>query len=139
MKRLMMKCLGVACCALAMGCSDAATASDGTTGDAGAPAEEASTACGAADWADVDAVLVQSCQSCHGPKPAAGAPMSLVTPADLKAASLTMRGIDEAHYSVKRMAAGSMPPGGGAAGKVAAIQKWIDDGYPDPASCDAGK
>ncbi len=96
--------------------------------------------CGAPEWTAVQAVLVSDCQGCHGRTPAAGAPMSLVTPGDLKAHGRDASSMNEAQLSVHRIAIGQMPPPPihNVSSKASVLQKWIDNGYPEPVPCDAG-
>jgi hypothetical protein len=91
---------------------------------------------------DVDKVLASSCRSCHGATPAYGAPMSLVTYADLTAAAVTdpnkrvyelveARVHDDAHPMPQ-------PPNARLSdGDLAAIDAWVQAGAPKgSASCE---
>lgn len=76
---------------------------------------------------------MNACVSCHGATPSGGAPMSLTSDTALKATSPL--GGTYAERSVLRMqdAKSPMPPGGPSptqAQDLAALQKWIADGYP---------
>ena len=59
---------------------------------------------------DVADVLASKCWSCHGAKPAGGAPMSLAGYDQLVAASITDPNSSNAALSVARMQAMNMPP-----------------------------
>lgn len=90
---------------------------------------------------DVLTVLQSQCASCHGDPPVGGAPMSLLTYADLTAKSKSDPSKTVAEVSVLRMqdAARPMPPGGGAsASDIAAIQRFIDGGFMMGTCDDAG-
>ncbi len=104
--------------AAALGCYGATT--DTPNGNGAVPAD---VPC------DVATVL-SKCTSCHGSTPTGGAPMSLMSTADMKAPSASDPSKTNAEVSVARMQAGTMPPGGGAQGDVATLQAWIDAGYP---------
>lgn len=120
-------------CAAAAGCY---LAGDGKNGDA----SDAGSADGYVDPSttglpcDVVAVLQGQCWSCHGPTPANGAPMSLVTYADLTAKSTADMTKTNAERCVARMqdASNPMPPGtsGGSAQDIATLQQWIAAGSP---------
>ena len=94
---------------------------------------------------DVSQLLQQRCQNCHGVNTQFGAPMSLVTHADLLAAAVTGSG-SVAERSVTRMQATTerMPPPPNvvaSAAEVAVLQGWIDAGMPARAAgetCDGG-
>ena len=80
---------------------------------------------------DVAATLQTYCVSCHGSSPKYGAPMPLVTYADLSATS--PKGGSYAERSLARMkdAAAPMPPGGGVpAGEVSGFEAWVTAGIP---------
>jgi hypothetical protein len=82
---------------------------------------------------DVAAVIDNHCSGCHSDPPTAGAPTPLLTPEELMAPSVTEPTKNMAEVSVERMQApmGTMPPAGGAtAEEIAALQTWIDAGYP---------
>ncbi len=79
------------------------------------------------------AILI--CQSCHGTTPAAGAPMSLVSRADLMADSPQYPGQTEAQRAVARMQGNPsiMPPAPASPSPqtdIDAINAWIAAGYP---------
>jgi hypothetical protein len=79
---------------------------------------------------DIAAILSSYCTSCHGSPPTAGAPMSLLTYAELTA---TKNGQSYAAISLARMQSTSapMPPGGGvSAAELAAWQAWVSAGTP---------
>jgi hypothetical protein len=75
------------------------------------------------------------CQGCHGPSPTGGAPMSLVSRADLMAQSAQYAGQTQAERCVSRMQGNpsQMPPPPQAASPQAdidVISAWITAGYP---------
>ncbi|MFT3767730.1 MAG: hypothetical protein QM820_19930 [Minicystis sp.] len=82
---------------------------------------------------DVAAVLSAHCTSCHGNPPTGGAPMSLLTYAELTAPSKTDPTKTNAALSVTRMqsAYAPMPPGGGVpAADIATFEAWVTAGTP---------
>ena len=82
---------------------------------------------------DVAAVLQSSCTSCHSNPPVGGAPMPLLSYADLTAKALSDPTKTVAEMCVTRMQSTTspMPPGGGATSTdVTTIQNWITAGYP---------
>lgn len=80
---------------------------------------------------DVAAALSSCAGSCHANPPSGGAPISLVTYADLTADSTAYPGQTEAQRCVARMQDGTMPPGGGVSpNDVLTLQSWISAGYP---------
>ncbi len=82
---------------------------------------------------DVATVLQSSCTSCHSNPPVGGAPMPLLSYADLTAKALSDPTKTVAEMCVSRMqnTASPMPPGGGASSAdVTTIQNWISAGYP---------
>lgn len=89
---------------------------------------------------DVAAVLQSSCTSCHSNPPIGGAPMPLLSYADLTAKALSDPTKTVAEMCVSRMqnTTTPMPPGGGAsATDVTTIQNWITAGYPQ-GTCTGG-
>ncbi len=84
---------------------------------------------------EVANILQQKCQSCHAASPIAGAPMSLVTYADLMAPTKTVptKNVAKAvQERVKMTGAGMMPPSGRLAdAELAAIDAWVTAGTPD--------
>ena len=93
---------------------------------------------------DVQTLLVNRCDTCHGTTPAAGAPRSLVTYADLTKPDPVNTAMTEAQVALARMqsATSPMPPAPAAAAtssEIATLQNWINGGYPS-GSCggDAG-
>lgn len=78
---------------------------------------------------DIAAILSASCTSCHGSPPTAGAPVSLLTYAELTA---TKNGQSYAAISLARMksATAPMPPGGASAADIATWQAWVSAGTP---------
>ncbi|UJR84976.1 hypothetical protein [Sandaracinus amylolyticus] len=83
---------------------------------------------------EVAEMLVAHCSACHGAIPAGGAPMSLITRADLMRASTIDPTQTLAARSVVRMRAATlpMPPTGAPVDDVsiAALEAWIADGMP---------
>lgn len=118
----------VSLAALLLGGIAGACASEDSTDGAGAHVSKSSgLPC------DVAAVIDDRCSGCHSDPPTAGALTPLLTPDDLKAPSTTQPSKTMAEVSVERMQAptGTMPPAGGAtAEEIAALEKWIDAGYP---------
>lgn len=104
------------------------------------PSEPPPGTCTNDPWAMCQAMLVAKCQACHGAKPSAGAPMALVTRADLMAPSKSNPSLNNAQVSLQRMKAGTMPPGGAAASDVQLLEAWITASYPagDPNACADG-
>jgi hypothetical protein len=93
---------------------------------------------------DVQTLLVNRCDSCHGTTPSGGAPRSLVTYANLTSADPADTSMTEAQVALQRMRSPSspMPPSPAAAAtsaEIATLQNWINAGYPS-GSCggDAG-
>ena len=82
---------------------------------------------------DVSDMLAARCQSCHSAEPQFGAPMPLVTRADLLAEAVSGSG-SVAEVSVARMQSEQrMPPPPNepaSAGEIAVLQQWIDAGHP---------
>lgn len=73
---------------------------------------------------DAEQILETRCRTCHGPTPKYGAPMSLVTPADVRARDVK-----------GRINSGTMPPSGPLPdSERRALNAWIDKGAP-AASC----
>ena len=83
---------------------------------------------------DVDAILVASCQSCHGSTPSGGAPMALVTYADLAAPAKTDPSQSVAAMCVTRINSTSAPmpptPPVLSVADVATFQSWVTAGMP---------
>lgn len=104
---------------------------------------------------DVANVLAAQCTSCHASPPIGGAPMSLLSYADLSAASRTMPGLTNVELSIMRMSATTlrMPPApspAASAADIAVLQAWVDGGmrmgtcsvptspYDTPVTCTSG-
>jgi cytochrome c553 len=90
----------------------------------------------------VEAVLVTHCGSCHGNPPTGGAPRALVTYDDLTRAALTNSSLTEAEAALRRMQSTTapMPPAPAprpSSQEIAALESWIDGGYPSEA-CGTG-
>jgi hypothetical protein len=101
----------------------------GTAGVTGTGGASAGVPCA------VQAVFAAHCTSCHGARPTGGAPMSLVTYADLTAPARSDPTRTVASMAVLRMqsAATPMPPAPAqtvASGEIATISSWIAAGYP---------
>lgn len=124
-----------------VGPGDGATSSGGPTpSGSGNPPTGGGTTTPTDLPCDVSALLQAKCTSCHSSPPSGGAPMPLVSYADLTAKSLSDPSKTFAEQSVVRMqnTASPMPPGGGATSSdVQVLQSWITAGYPNGA-CDAG-
>lgn len=112
--------------------------SGGSTGGADAGVPGGSLPC------DVQTLLVNRCDSCHGATPAGGAPRSLVTYANMTMADPANPALTEAQASVARMQSTTspMPPSpasSATSAEIATLQNWINAGYPS-GSCggDAG-
>ncbi len=104
-------------------------AGGGTTGQGGGTTGQGGAAAAEGVPCDVAAVFASACNSCHGANLSGGAPVRLVTYAELTAPS-AIDGKTETERSIARMQAGTMPPGGGApAGEIATLQAWVDDGF----------
>ncbi len=82
---------------------------------------------------DVATFFETKCDTCHTNPPAGGAPVSLLTYADLQAPSRLNPALNEAQESLVRVESTSspMPPGGGlSASDVAVLANWLDAGTP---------
>ncbi|HEY3496788.1 MAG TPA: hypothetical protein VGK73_18950, partial [Polyangiaceae bacterium] len=91
----------------------------------------------------IDAVLASWCRGCHGSPPRAGAPMPLMSYADLTAPARSDPGTAVAVLAVARMQSSDdpMPPGTVPtvpAGEIGLFQAWIDAGLP-PGDCGSGE
>jgi hypothetical protein len=91
---------------------------------------------------DVQSLLSNRCVTCHGTRPLAGVPTSLVSYADLTAPSAANPAQSNAERAVVRMqdTAMPMPPAPGMsvpATEIAALQSWIAAGYPQD-GCGSG-
>jgi cytochrome c553 len=87
---------------------------------------------------DVQSVLQAHCTSCHG-NPPNGAPISLVTYADLAAASPYGGTVAQRAYARMTSATSPMPPGSGVtvpSADIATFKSWLDAGMPT-GSCGA--
>jgi hypothetical protein len=93
---------------------------------------------------DVQAVYWSHCTTCHAATPVGGAPMPLVTRANLIATSTASASQTFAQRTVVRMQSTTspMPPPPGAsvgAGEITIVNNWIAAGYPaGTANCGAG-
>jgi len=84
---------------------------------------------------DVQTLLTNRCQTCHGATPVLGVPTSLVTYAELTGPSKTDPTKTEAEMAMSRMQSTTVPmppkPGTPAtAAEVGTMQAWIAAGYP---------
>jgi len=109
-----------------------ATGAAGTTGAAGMSGTSGATT---GVPCDVQAVFAAHCTTCHGARPSGGAPMSLVTYADLTAPAHSDPTRTVAALAVQRMQSttNQMPPAPAArvaSGEIATISSWIAAGYP---------
>jgi len=114
----------------------------GTTGAGGTTGTGGSSGMGGAGGAtsgglpcNVQAVYQTHCTSCHAATPNNGAPMPLVTRANLTAPSLVDANMTFAQRTVVRMQSTTspMPPPPGAtvsATEIQTVQSWISAGYP---------
>lgn len=131
-----------ACAADSLPAGPRAGEADGGPGlsiDAAGP--DASVASGPSDLpCEVAETLAARCWTCHGSPPAGGAPMSLVSRADLTRPSHTDPASTFAERAVIRMRATTapMPPAGPRAteAEIVALEAWIAAGTP-AGSCDA--
>ncbi len=83
---------------------------------------------------DVDAILVANCQSCHGQAPSGGAPMSLVTYADLTAPAKSDPTQTVAAMCVTRVQSTTAPmpptPPLLSSADITTLQNWVTSGMP---------
>jgi hypothetical protein len=93
---------------------------------------------------EIQTLLVNRCESCHGNTPSGGAPQSLVTYANLTSADPSNPSMTEAQVALQRMQSTTspMPPSpasSATSSEMATLQSWISSGYPS-GSCsdDAG-
>ena len=131
--------LGVSIITL-VGCGSSPAVSTGAMGGTSGGAGGVSGATGLP--CDVETLVATRCDSCHGAMPSGGAPMSLVTLADLTAPSLADPTMNNAQRAAVRVASAStpMPPAPAApltAAEVATLQGWVAAGSP-AGSCGAG-
>jgi hypothetical protein len=92
---------------------------------------------------DVQTLLVNRCDGCHGTTLAAGAPRSLVTYADLIKPDPANLSMTEAQVALLRMQSTTspMPPApasAATAAEIATLQNWISSGYPSGSCGGAG-
>jgi len=90
----------------------------------------------------VATLLQQRCQQCHGTQPALGAPMSLVTYADLRGPARSNPSKSVAEVAVQRMrdTVTPMPPypfPPATTDEAGAVSQWIAAGYPHGPACGA--
>ena len=98
--------LGFAGLLVALGCTEDVTSGTGGAGGAGGAPSASGLPC------DVQEILEQRCQSCHSASPKFGAPMPLVTRADLLAAPVANSAATVGEATVARVSdtASPMPP-----------------------------
>ena len=111
-----------------------ATGGTMSAGTGGSRVPDAGVASGALPC-DVQTLVANRCDSCHGSLPSGGAPRSLVTYADLTRADPSSAGMTEAQVALQRMqnAASPMPPSPASpatTSEIATLQDWINNGYP---------
>lgn len=118
--------LAAAAAAPACGDAEEASTSTGTGGD-----NNNGGTTGEGLPCDVAQVLASKCWSCHGAKPAGGAPMGLVSYDQLVKPSITDPNTTNVALCVIRMKAMNMPPAGGAtAEEIGVLEAWIAAGTP---------
>lgn len=102
--------------------------------DAGAPMDAGPLDLSGDLPCEITATLANRCWSCHGAVPAGGAPMSLISRADLIQVSTRDPTLRVAERAVLRMRAtsGPMPPSGARVpeSEIAALDSWIALGMP---------
>ena len=120
------------------------TGGSSQSGSGGAGGRAAAGVAGSSVPGDVQTLLVNRCDSCHGTTPASGAPRSLVTYADLTQSDPANTSMTEAQVGLLRMQSTTspMPPAPASpatAAEVATLQNWVNSGY-SSGSCsgDAG-
>ena len=134
MRRAILLCLWFSGCTtmpLAVELPGAGGGNGGSGSGSGAPGGQLSTNLPC----DLDAILVANCQSCHGAVPLGGAPMSLVTYADLTAPAKTDPSQTVAAMCVTRIQSTTapMPPTPTpalSAADIATFQNWVSAGMP---------
>jgi len=118
----------------------------GSSGGSGGSSQAGSTGAGGSSGdglpCNIQTLLVNNCQSCHGATPSGGAPRSFVTYADLTRSDLSNQAMTEAEVALQRMQSTTspMPPAPSAAAtsaQIALLQGWINSGYPT-GSCGSG-
>jgi uncharacterized membrane protein len=115
------------------------TTGGGTTGGAGATGTGTGTVAVGVPC-DIQTLLQTRCQGCHSNPPANGAPVPLITYANLTAASFADPTMSFAQRALARMqnATAPMPPAPNAratAADVAAMAAWVASSSPMGASC----
>ena len=125
-----------------VGAGGAAGSSQGGSGGSGGGADAGVP--GGTLPCDVQTLLVNRCDSCHGTTPSGGAPRSLVVYSDLTKPDVSNAAMTEAQIALQRMQSTTspMPPSPASAAtsaEIATMQNWINSGYPS-GSCggDAG-
>jgi mono/diheme cytochrome c family protein len=89
---------------------------------------------------DVQTLLQNRCTTCHAATPTGGAPMSLVTYANVTARSTVDPALTYAQRALVRMQdnASPMPPAPGTRAtttEIQAVSNWVAAGYPSGAAC----
>jgi hypothetical protein len=111
------------------GAGGSASATGTGIGGSGGPSVASDLPC------DVASLLASKCVICHGTRPAGGAPMSLVSYAELTGPAISDPTKTMAVVAVSRMmnATVPMPPVGypqATSTEIMALQTWISEGYP---------
>jgi uncharacterized membrane protein len=135
-------------CGATGGAGGSASGGSGGGGAAGSGGSSGGSDAGVAGGVlpcDVQTLLANRCDSCHGSTPAGGAPRSLVTYSNLTLADPANTSMTEAQVALQRMqnTASPMPPSPASpatSAEVTALQNWINAGYPSGPGCtgDAG-
>lgn len=118
------------------GTKDTTSSGGSSSGDGGTASSggNKSPTTGGSLFCSAMAVIQDKCNSCHGSTPAAGAPMSLATYADLTAAAPVTKGKKVYEVVSTRTHATSkpMPPNGAlSASDLAPLDAWIAAGAPE--------
>ena len=121
--------LGFAGLLVALGCTEDVTSGTGGAGGAGGAPSASGLPC------DVQEILEQRCQSCHSASPKFGAPMPLVTRADLLAAPVANSAATVGEATVARVSdtASPMPPPPSLpldAAELAVLENYVAAGMP---------
>jgi len=122
-----------ASCSTGVGGSTGTGGATGTGGSSGTGGTGGTTNAGLP--CNVQAVYQTHCTSCHATMPVSGAPMPLVTRADLMAPSFVSTTMTFAQRTVVRMQSTTspMPPAPGtpvSTTEIQTVQSWITAGYP---------
>jgi cytochrome c5 len=105
------------------------TADDTPTNDTGVTQQSETGITASAPPCDVDAIVERECRTCHGATPKFGAPMALVTRAELQAhATKVKERINLPAETVGRMP--QRPNAPLSSGDLATLNAWLDGGTP---------